>query len=250
MAIAHVYIHRLEEVVEQAGRTDREVNVLLPFVPMLVFLSGIAALFAGAALMPPVPAGGPQALGLAMVVLGLLIIGAAVMLYVTYLWITRVNMHLERTAEGYDLMARIAEEVGLHNAPLIRSRLHEVKMANEKRISVPLGLALLFVPLGYIYVFHLLNKRLAAHSSAERLFLAELMEGIRRRDPSFSRLPDDVRPVPDRSTFLYALLTVLTGIFMLYWVYTLTKDPNEHFASHRRVEREILDSLKRLARGA
>jgi len=43
------------------------------------------------------------------------------------------------------------------------------------------------------------------------------------------------------------ILTILFGgFFLIYWVYTLAADPNNHFESHMLMEREILSSLKEL----
>jgi hypothetical protein len=48
-------------------------------------------------------------------------------------------------------------------------------------------------------------------------------------------------PIPNSS------ITIVTaGLFLLYWVYTLTKDSNKHFESHGVIERDILVALREL----
>ena len=57
-----------------------------------------------------------------------------------------------------------------------------------------------------------------------------------------------VQTMPDRNTVLYIVLTIVTlGLFLLYWVYVVTNDPNKHFAVHRSVEQNLVRALEELA---
>ncbi|MEM1713372.1 MAG: DUF4234 domain-containing protein [Desulfurococcaceae archaeon] len=76
--------------------------------------------------------------------------------------------------------------------------------------------------------------------------IAEFFDEVREKIPSFTRRIEEFNIVPDRSTLLYLILTIVTGIFLIYWVYTLTKDPNKHFESHSVLERELVTALKQL----
>jgi hypothetical protein len=49
--------------------------------------------------------------------------------------------------------------------------------------------------------------------------------------------------LPDRSMVLYIILTIFTGIFALYWLYVLVKDPNDHFASQWRFEDSLVAAI-------
>ena len=52
------------------------------------------------------------------------------------------------------------------------------------------------------------------------------------------------QPPKERSLVLYAILTLVTlGLFAIYWLYVLIKDPNDHFDVHERVEPEILRAI-------
>jgi len=56
--------------------------------------------------------------------------------------------------------------------------------------------------------------------------------------------------LPERSMPLYIILTLFTGVFLLYWTYVLIKDPNEHFGHHRRFETNLMTTLTRPSRYA
>ena len=47
-------------------------------------------------------------------------------------------------------------------------------------------------------------------------------------------------PLPKRSFSKYLVLSALTGVFLLYWWYTLVKDPNDHFERQWKVEDQLL----------
>ena len=49
--------------------------------------------------------------------------------------------------------------------------------------------------------------------------------------------------LPERSMALYVVLTIFTGIFALYWIYVMIKDPNEHFAYQWEFEDNIMNSV-------
>jgi len=41
------------------------------------------------------------------------------------------------------------------------------------------------------------------------------------------------------------MLTIATmGLFGIYWIYILLKDPNEHFKYHIQVEKQLFDTLE------
>ncbi len=45
---------------------------------------------------------------------------------------------------------------------------------------------------------------------------------------------------------MYLILTIVTGIFGIYWSYTLIKDPKTHFREQSRIETELLSRLEAL----
>ncbi|WP_228009345.1 DUF4234 domain-containing protein [Fervidicoccus fontis] len=98
-----------------------------------------------------------------------------------------------------------------------------------------------------LYVYHFLNKDFVKHSQKERLLLSEVIDEIREKVPLFTRRIEEFAEVPDRSTLLYVILYFITcGLFGIYWVYTLTNDPNRHFESHQIIEKELITALKEI----
>ncbi|MFY9605750.1 MAG: DUF4234 domain-containing protein [Thermoplasmata archaeon] len=56
--------------------------------------------------------------------------------------------------------------------------------------------------------------------------------------------PFGISRLPERSFGIYLLLSFVTaGIFFYYWLYTLAKDPNEHFRNQWTFEDNVLSSL-------
>jgi hypothetical protein len=252
-------LSKAEELVDQAEKTDYRMSVILPFLPAILASIGIILLIIGmlAGLGEPevtyypgytsVRAGSGAGLGLAGVGAVLMIIGIILNFYVVYKWVKRRNDHFRRTLAFSEVVAEIAELLRFKRAHAVKSRLNELREVNTKMKDPIANAILIIVPFYIFYVFHFLNKDFAKHSEKERLLLAELIEDIRERYPHFTRRVDELEPVPDRSTLLYVILTLVTGLFLVYWVYTLTKDPNKHFEAHSLMEREILTALREIA---
>jgi hypothetical protein len=58
-------------------------------------------------------------------------------------------------------------------------------------------------------------------------------------------LPQISSPLKERSVVLYAILTLITfGLFAIYWLYVLLRDPNTHFAGHELTEFAIEAAIK------
>ena len=58
------------------------------------------------------------------------------------------------------------------------------------------------------------------------------------------KTPAANEPLKERSFVIYAILTFVTlGLFTIYWLYVLIKDPNNHFETHDAVEPEILRAI-------
>jgi hypothetical protein len=53
------------------------------------------------------------------------------------------------------------------------------------------------------------------------------------------------RTLPERSFFIYLILTILTcGLFLIYWYYVLIKDLNDHFGAQWQFEDQIASQMK------
>ena len=237
-------LRRAEELIEESRRTDYVMPTILPFVPAILLSIGIILLVVGG--FTVAASGGLRGGGMVFLGAVMLLVAIALNFYVVYRWVKRRNEHFRRSLAFFEAITEVSELLNLGRAPLIRSRLNELREVSSRMRDAVANTILIIVPLYIYYVFHFLNKDFHVHSEKERLLLAELVDEIRTRVPTFIRRVDEFVAVPERSTFLYLILTILTGLFLLYWVYTLTKDPNNHFESHGVLERDIVAALREL----
>jgi hypothetical protein len=142
--------------------------------------------------------------------------------------------------------AELSELLKFKRSYAVKSRLNELRVVNSRIRNALANTILIVLPLYVFYVFHFLNKDFREHSVKEKLLISELLDEARERVPSFTRRPDEFTDVPDRSTLLYFILTLITGFFMIYWVYTLAKDPDQHFESHSILENELTTAFKQI----
>ena len=94
------------------------------------------------------------------------------------------------------------------------------------------------------YVSYFLMKDFYKHERREDGFWDDLSKVIDKCGVTFS-LPRRTEIIPNRSFVLYLILTIITlGLFGIYWLYVLLKDPNEHFKYHIQAEDELLSALE------
>ncbi len=231
----------IERSVREAERTDYKMPVWLPFIPILFIIIGLMAMFAGRM------AGMTAGIGTAM---AFFLLGVLVNLYVLYKWIWRRNEHFRRTLLLYNSIADYIESKGYkEGAVRLRdeARRMEIYQGGEKGAVLWTILGSI-VPFVIYYVYHFLNKDFVHHDREERIILEQIDRllkdaGLEGLDLGFT----SVGRFPERSTILYFILSLITlNIFTLYWVYVLTKDPNEHFDAHRILEQKILERLENL----
>ncbi|MEM4809242.1 MAG: hypothetical protein QW249_01810 [Desulfurococcaceae archaeon] len=233
-----ILLSRAREFVERSKETDYVMPIILPFIPAIMMVIGSILLIIG--FITWFIHGG------ILVMIGFVTIlsGIIINFYVIYKWIERRNKHFERTLLFFEIIGEIAVILGFKRTYIIKTRLNELKAINSTMRSALGNTILTILPLYIYYVYHFLNKDFAKHSEKERLLLNEIFDELKERNQLFVRRLEEFRDVPDRSTLLYFILTFLTGgLFLIYWVYTLTKDPNTHFESHSVIERDIMDAL-------
>ena len=184
----------------------------------------------------------------------IMLAGLALNVYVIYKWVSRRNEHFKRqrllfrAIIGY-LRAKSPEGGTLNQLNRLESLLNEIETEEEEKNAV-LWALIQFVPyvggLLLLYVYHFLNKDFWKHERREDHFL-DVVSSILGNESHFLY---DSASVPNRNTVLYVVLSIVTlGFFGLYWVYTLTKDPNEHFKRHVRWETQLLQALRSLEEG-
>jgi hypothetical protein len=85
------------------------------------------------------------------------------------------------------------------------------------------------------------------HERREDGFWEDLSRTLDKCGITFS-MPRRTETTPNRSFVLYLILAIITlGLFGIYWLYVLLKDPNEHFKYHMQVEDQLLSTLESVA---
>ncbi|MBT8172392.1 hypothetical protein KJN74_05935 [Candidatus Bathyarchaeota archaeon] len=125
----------------------------------------------------------------------------------------------------------------------IRKTIKKIRYNDEKN---PILWAVLsvFVPFLQFYVFNFLMNDFFLHEQKEDTFLNDVGNALKNLGINFS-VTQRRKNIPDRSLVLFLILTVVSaGLFIVYWIYILIKDPNEHFKYHIQVENQLLISLE------
>ena len=246
-------IERIEEYVRRRDFTDYIMPIWLPFLPVSIVL--IASFILLTTLTIHKNYGyyhfsylyediAYLAFGIYLI---LAVFATAINVYVVYKWVSRRNEHFKRQRLLFNSIKDFLKSKGFDVSGL-ETICMEIDIEETEKNAV-LWALIQFVPYvgGFllIYVYHFLNKDFYRHEKREEHFLSALSNVLSKAGFDFSYIRYNT--IPDRSTILYLVLTILTfGFFGLYWVYTLTKDPNNHFVEHRKWEDTMLNILRRL----
>lgn len=167
--------------------------------------------------------------------------------YATYKLVERRHFHAQRRlafqsywwhalnarADAAGRRTEVAE--GLDNLSRIYQQMEAYEKRNKREPILWMLLRLVFGPVG-AYINHFLNKDLRFYDEWESSYAAN-SEWVMQRLGVPVSVPQRRQPVPERSTGLYVLLSIITlGIFAVYWRYTVMTDGNAHFADDAAME--------------
>ena len=229
---------KLMDITRTRPSTDIIMPVWLPFIGYLIAIIGVLTTVAGMAMRRGMASAAVGSFGTLLIV-----VGAIINVYVIYKWIDRRNKHFRRSHEFFREIERILDKMGSPRAERISSILREMELEEQHKSPAVWVILSLLVPLVILYVFYFLTRDFYQHSVREAHLVEEAEKGLEELG---SPLPSrKYRPLPERNAVIYAVLTLLTGIFGVYWVYVLTKDPNEHFREHALYEDELVASLEK-----
>jgi len=230
------YILEIRRYIDMAKETDYIMPIWLPFLPIILLIVSMIS-FA-------IPFVG-LVLGFATLIL-VLIIGGIISIYVVYKLVKRRNEHFRRTHLLYENLVNLLREKEGSSPEVIsmQSTLQEMKSEEGEKSAGLYAILVLFLgAIIWFYVAHFLNKDFRKHEIREARLL-ELASNVLRKYGVTMPMKFE-KEFPNRSTGLYIVLSIVTlGIFMLYWVYTLAKDPNEHFKQHSMIENRLLSALE------
>jgi len=257
--IARQYLEIIRRESERRRETDYTMPLWLPFVPAILSLVAAILAIAGHTFVVVETSryttflqGGVNTVAsntgnvLAFTVFIILLAAAALNIYVVYKWIDRRNTHFKRILRMFETVVSYLDARGVSDPEMgtLRSLIYEMRMQEESRSPVLWIVLSLVFNIVYIYVLHFLTKDFYEHEQRERSFLETLSHILQKRG-IYIEEPQSV--IPHRSTVVYVVFSVLTlGVFLLYWIYVVTRDPNEHFAEHERLEPMLIEALAKL----
>ncbi|HVL90671.1 MAG TPA: hypothetical protein VM841_10610 [Actinomycetota bacterium] len=153
----------------------------------------------------------------------------------SYLW--QVLAERADAADKRDLV-----QPGLDNLSRVHAEIESFERRNKREPGLWTILRVVFTVVG-AYINHFLNKDFRFLETWE-VALAENAEWVMQRLEIGGPIAKPAHRTPDRSTWLYVLLTVLTaGLFSIWWRSVIMKDGNEHFDAEERSEDAILAAL-------
>ena len=244
------YLAEIRRAIREAAATDYIMPMWLPFLPLILILIAIViALGVGLLGSTGIGVEAFSAIsGVATIVAAAIaVIAAPVAIYVLYKWIARRNNHFKRTQKLYRNVVSLLEAMNISDPEVvqIRSLVQEMEYEERERSAGLWVILSILTGIAALYVYHFLNKDFFKHEKREAMLVENLSRILQKHGILLQRFNPRV---PNRNTILYIILSIITGgLFNLYWVYTLTKDPNEHFTEHRRFDETLLYALEQLA---
>lgn len=126
-----------------------------------------------------------------------------------------------------------------------RINLLKVELRDRENVEVeknPIFWSISMFPFLGIYIYYFLTEDFYRHDKREAYMLCDIHDAMENIGIAFL-IPIKHREMPKRNIILYVILTLLTGIFGIYWLYILFKEPNEHFTYQREWENKLLETL-------
>jgi len=175
----------------------------------------------------------------------------AVYIILTYMLVNRRNTHFTRqqflSEDTIKTIKSLAEkkEIDVESSlsPIERT-VREANAEETKKDAVLWAVLSAFIPIVSWFVNYFLMKDFYSHERREDGLWDDLSRTLNKLGANFSA-PRRIEAMPNRSFALYLILTIITmGLFGVYWIYVLLKDPNEHFKYHVQIENQLLNALE------
>ena len=184
----------------------------------------------------------------------LVIIAFIVSIILTYKLVKRRNTHFKRqmflSEDVITAVKTIAAKKGVDVEVALSSverTVREAKSEETEKSAVLWAILSAIIFLADWYVRYFLMKDFYKHERREDGFWEDLSKTLDKCGITFS-VPRRTEATPNRSFVLYLIVTIITmGLFGIYWLYVLLKDPNEHFKYHMQIEDQLLGSLESVA---
>lgn len=171
-----------------------------------------------------------------------------------YKLIRRRNTHFKRQDFLFEDILKAAKEIaskkGVDVETVVSScerTVREAKVEETEKGAALWAILSAIIPFVSWYVYYFLTKDFYKHERREDGFWEDLGRIMDKMGIKYS-VERRIETTPDRSFVLYLILTIITsGLFGIYWLYVLLKDPNEHFKYHIKVEDSLLSAFEPVA---
>ncbi len=230
--------------------------LIVYLIPIFAIIIGIVSIFSSIILYPAI---GTDVVPIFLVSLFLLIpllllLGFIVSIILRYKLVKRRNTHFKRQVFLFeDTVAAVKAiaakkgvdvEVGLASC---ERTVREAKAEETEKSAALWAILSAFIFLAEWYINYFLMKDFYKHERREDGFWEDLSKTLDKCGITFS-MPRRTEATPNRSFVLYLIITIITlGLFGIYWLYVLLKDPNEHFKHHMQIEDQLLGTLESVA---
>jgi hypothetical protein len=169
---------------------------------------------------------------------------------INYLLINRRRSHFNRQNDLFNELGKVLFYLGKENvvdSDFNQSFNNKSVMGenyDHKRNPILWSILSVFIPFIQFYVFYFLMNDFYLHERFEDAY----WEGIKKELDKFGIIfsySHRKKAVPDRSFIFYLILTIVSaGLFIVYWIYVLIQDPNDHFKYHVEIENQLLSSIE------
>jgi hypothetical protein len=239
--------------------------ILVYLLPSLFAILGVSifivAFISYLATVIPIPPSGQPAtttpvflLAGVVLVYGFMIIAFIVNIILIYKLVKRRNTHFKRqvflfedvvaAAKALAIKTGVNAEIGLASCD---RTVREAKAEETEKSAMLWAILSAFLFPAIWYVWYFLMKDFYKHERREDGFWEDIGRALDKTGIKLS-VPRRTAPMPERSFALYLILTIITaGFFGIYWLYTLLKDPNQHFTYHTQIEDPLLSTLETVA---
>lgn len=252
-------VENLRKDIRMRDEADKMMSNAWILVYLIPFFAGIAVaiamfytLFTAALTLPEDPIVTATSIAIIITLSVLLtIIGFIVNILLTYNLVKRQNTHSKRQTFLFEDIVAVVKTIAAKKGVDVETSLsscertvREAKAEETEKGAVLWAIlsAIIFIAQWYVYYF--LMKDLYRHERREEGFLEDLTRTLDKLGITFSP-PRRIEATPDRSFVLYLILTIITlGLFGVYWLYVLLRDPNEHFKNHMKFEDQLLSTLE------
>ena len=194
----------------------------------------------------------PVEFTVAMTVIGLVgLINVAVSIVFMYILVNRRYTHFKRQKFLYeDIIAAIGSlpksdeaDVDVSLSSLERT-VREASAEEIDKSAILWSILSAFIPFVQLYVYYFLMNDFYRHEKREDGFWTDTSKALNTLGVNFS-VPRITEAMHYRNFVLYLILLIVTvGLFGVYWIYVLIKDPNEHFKYHIETENRLISSIE------